>query len=421
MAKILKTLEEVQKHNTETDAWIIVADKVYDITKWAKQHPGGRVILYYKGQDATEPVNAFHPDKKKLEKYMSSRYIGDLDKSAPVTPLIKEFRELEKQVRAEGLWKPVPSFYIAHLVSILFMEVLAAAIMWKFHDSWAGWAATVAVLVTSQIQAGWLQHDFGHLSVFQDYTYNTRVHQFVICGLKAASMDWWKSRHNRHHAKTNVMHKDPDIRNDPLFLFGENQGKMNLVTWKFIPWQNIYWFLLGPPTVTTFLFLYDNLRHVFKFKCFTDFLWITLFLVRWHFTYTPVIGGWNAAVLYFTMRFFESLWFTWVTSMNHLPMEIDYDKERDWVSLHVVSTQNVEQSFFNDWFTGHLNFQIEHHLFPTMPRHNYVKVHQRIMDLCRKHGLKPRVRPLLSAFNDILEALRIAVRTWEKEQQLKNH
>jgi len=42
--------------------------------------------------------------------------------------------------------------------------------------------------------------------------------------------------------------------------------------------------------------------------------------------------------------------------------------------LQVNATCNVEGGRFNDWFTGHLNYQIEHHLFPTMPRHNYSTV-----------------------------------------------
>lgn len=41
---------------------------MYDVTKWSYKHPGGRVILYYRGQDATEPVYAFHPDIEKTKK-----------------------------------------------------------------------------------------------------------------------------------------------------------------------------------------------------------------------------------------------------------------------------------------------------------------------------------------------------------------
>jgi fatty acid desaturase len=47
--------------------------------------------------------------------------------------------------------------------------------------------------------------------------------------------------------------------------------------------------------------------------------------------------------------------------MSHIPMDIDHDHEEDdWVTLQLKATCNVDSSLFNDWFSGHLNFQIEH-------------------------------------------------------------
>ena len=72
------TLNEVKKHNTKNDAWIIINGKVYNITKWIPQHPGGNIILNGLGKDATNLFNNFsHPDyvkKSILPKY----YIGKL-------------------------------------------------------------------------------------------------------------------------------------------------------------------------------------------------------------------------------------------------------------------------------------------------------------------------------------------------------
>ena len=46
---------EVAKHNTSLSAWIIIDNIVYDITKFAKYHPGGEaLILEYAGKDCTE-------------------------------------------------------------------------------------------------------------------------------------------------------------------------------------------------------------------------------------------------------------------------------------------------------------------------------------------------------------------------------
>ena len=52
-----------------------------------------------------------------------------------------------------------------------------------------------------------------------------------------------------------------------------------------------------------------------------------------------------------------------------------------------MSTRDIKSSLFNNWFSGGLNRQIEHHLFPSIPRHNLHLVTQPVMDLCAKHGL----------------------------------
>ncbi|KAG8147788.1 hypothetical protein E2320_000138, partial [Naja naja] len=67
------------------------------------------------------------------------------------------------------------------------------------------------------------------------------------------------------------------------------------------------------------------------------------------------------------------------------------------------ATCNVNQSFFNDWVTGHLNFQIEHHLFPTMPRHNFWKVSPLVKSMCVKHGIEYQSKPLFIGFTDIVQ------------------
>ncbi len=54
-------MEEVQKHNTAQDNWMVIRGVVYDITKFMKYHPGGDAILErYAGRDATEIYDAFH-------------------------------------------------------------------------------------------------------------------------------------------------------------------------------------------------------------------------------------------------------------------------------------------------------------------------------------------------------------------------
>ncbi|XP_043773265.1 fatty acid desaturase 2-like protein FADS2B [Cervus elaphus] len=116
--------------------------------------------------------------------------------------------------------------------------------------------------------------------------------------------------------------------------------------------------------------------------------------------------------------FLESPWIAYVTQMSHIPMKVSKEENQDWFSTQVLATCNVEQSFFNDWFTGHLNFQIEHHLFPTMPRHNYHKVAPLVKSLCAKHGLPYVNKPMLKAFGDTLRALKKYGALWKEAYRI---
>nr|KAG5713432.1 hypothetical protein BaRGS_024980 [Batillaria attramentaria] len=111
-------------------------------------------------------------------------------------------------------------------------------------------------------------------------------------------------------------------------------------------------------------------------------------------------------------RFLESHWFVWTTQMNHIPMDVSRDQNEDWVTMQLKATCNVDQSYFNDWFSGHLNFQIEHHLFPTMPRHNLHKVAPLVRSLCKKHGIHYQSKPLFTAFRDIVGSLKDSGELW---------
>ncbi len=63
------TLDEVKKHNTDKDCWVIIGDDVYDVTKFLADHPGGKkAIILYAGKDATEEFDMLH-DRKVIKKY----------------------------------------------------------------------------------------------------------------------------------------------------------------------------------------------------------------------------------------------------------------------------------------------------------------------------------------------------------------
>ncbi|XP_030880702.1 acyl-CoA 6-desaturase isoform X1 [Leptonychotes weddellii] len=246
--------EEIQKHNLRTDKWLVIDRKVYNITKWSSRHPGGqRVIGHYAGEDATDAFLAFHRDLDFVRKFMKPLLIGELAPEEPSqdhgkNPQITEdFRALRKAAENMNLFKSNHLFFLLLLAHIIVMESIAWFIIFYFGNGWIPTIITAFVLATSQAQAGWLQHDYGHLSVFKKSAWNHVVHKFIIGHLKGASANWWNHRHFQHHAKPNIFGKDPDVNMLHVLVLGESQpveyGKKKL---KYLPYNHQHkYFLLS--------------------------------------------------------------------------------------------------------------------------------------------------------------------------------
>jgi len=294
-------------------------------------------------------------------------------------------------------------------------------VLWRWGTDYSTISLACALFVIAQAQAGWLQHDLGHLSVFKSTAANQLGHGVVIGLLKTASPHWWNWRHFQHHSKPNIIRMDPDVKMAFFFLIGDvmpkQWGSKHKGHW-FYRWQHRYWFLIGPPFLLPVYFHIDVIARMIHTKDWQDGLWVLASALRWVVLGAPLFGLFGSLVLYFFVRFLESHWFVWVTQMNHVTMNVDYHKGSHWVKSQLETTCNVEEGLFNDWFTGHLNFQIEHHLFPTMPRHNYYKIAPRVRALCSKHAITYECKSLLGAFADIVETLRTSGELWYEAYHL---
>jgi len=213
-------------------------------------------------------------------------------------------------------------------------------------------------------------------------------------------VNWWKDRHNTHHAITNVLGGDPDIDNLPLFAWSEKdvyRAKDFPLASFILPYQQYYFI-----TFTPFLKLIWCLQSLFwlsddttqnksymksrKAEYFTLFLhWLIIFsliilcipLKYWalYFLISEGIGGAGIALVVF---------------MNHYACEKFYKEEgykANFLTLQLETTKNLSPGIITDWICGGLNYQIEHHLFPTLPRHNLSKIKPIVEEFCKKNKL----------------------------------
>jgi fatty acid desaturase len=56
-----------------------------------------------------------------------------------------------------------------------------------------------------------------------------------------------------------------------------------------------------------------------------------------------------------------------------------------WVEYALLHTVDVQHSWWCDWWMGYLNYQIEHHLFPTMPDFRLRAIVPRVRALAQMH------------------------------------
>jgi len=264
---------EVAQHCTKGDVWIVIDGVVYDVSNWIPRHPGGPALIkQWAGQDATSAFAAFHPEASvRPRKQLGSMKIGEVDAAyeRPGAACENDLATLREEAKAEGLFQPHLSFYAAHLAHIIVLEAAAWYLLWNYgpaygrvftYQSAAVFLLASAIFVTAQAQAGWLQHDLGHLSVFRDPSTNHIAHKFVICFLKAASASWWNWRHFQHHSKPNIIRMDPDIKMAYFFVIGDVIPRQWGTKKKGLPlyhWQHHYWYLVGPPFLLPVYFHID--------------------------------------------------------------------------------------------------------------------------------------------------------------------
>lgn len=415
------SLEELAKHRTPNNAWVSYKGKVYDVSGW-EDHPGGSVIYTHAGDDCTDVFAAFHPTSalKDLQKFE----IGTLDESIIPTGLYanklkpekqkifeKGYRELRIKLIAAGLFNADPIYYIYKVVSNLLL--LAAAIYCAVStDSFAVNMVGAIILGLFWQQCGWLAHDFLHHQVFKNRLYGDMAGLIIGDLWQGFSVQWWKSKHNAHHAVPNLHASvpgacdgDPDIDTMPLLAWttkmaesakDSNWGRFlikfqallyfPILLFARLAWAHQSWvFVFGgwgahsveAADMDKKKMAYPGLEKIFIVGHYIGLLTIL--------SYMPVI---NAISYFFLAQTSCGLFLAIVFGLGHNGMAVYPANERpDFWKLQVSTTRNVTSNWFVDWFCGGLQYQVDHHLFPMLPRHNLKKVHELVESFCKEYDL----------------------------------
>jgi fatty acid desaturase len=317
-----------------------------------------------------------------------------------------EYTQLSKQMKQAGLLDRRRGWYAAKIGVNLVLLAAGLVALAMVGESW--WQLlTAAYLAVVSTQLAFVGHDAGHRQLFRSRRANDLVglaHANLGVGI---SFDWWVAKHNRHHSNPNHEDLDPDISITALaFTADQARSKHGLVRmiaryqgWLFFP----------------LLLLEAAHLHLASAKAIVggrgranavEGLLLGVHVAAYLTVLWVVLSPAQAVAFVIVHQGLFGLYLGCAFAPNHKGMPtLTRDDELDFLRRQVLTSRNVTGSRLVDWLLGGLNYQIEHHLFPNMPRPNLRRAQPLIRAFCRHHGLAYVEATMFGSYADAVRHL----------------
>ncbi|MES1916501.1 MAG: hypothetical protein MHM6MM_008309 [Cercozoa sp. M6MM] len=369
---------ETSKFNTSSEQTLLqIEGEWYDLTQWKHCHPGGAEILdTLQGQDCTDVFTSLH-SKEAFERLQRLKKVPK--EKAPslhdAPDHVKAFREFREQLVKDGYFDrslPLDLFYVLHPF------VLAYVAYWLATQDFTGaWALSSFVLGLAMTQSGWVGHDYQH----GRGGFCSTVAPFVSGLLNAFDARWWSRKHNgAHHAFVNVHDLDVDIQLEPVFflLQPREDDKDHWLR----RWQHVYFV----PVVSL---LYWSWRWQSLQSMLLHRQWVAILMAAINYASMLLFFPW---LVFVASVFIGGFLVGIIVTASHQAEPITHSSSveaYDFVKLTFVGTRNAKtRCFVDEWLWGGMQYQLEHHLFPTMPKFRYASVAPLVRRWAQQHGLE---------------------------------
>lgn len=348
---------------------IRVDDHWYDVTAWRHSHPGGaQIIDQFHNANCTDAFYSLHSEEaiKKLHR-MKGKPV-DPSKDAPTNPdkLSVDFQKWRQELEADGWFKRIWAIdFCKHIIPMWALYVIGTLI-----------SGTYPVLATLMIgfamqQFGWIGHDYAHArgGILRN------ILSFTGSFSNGFSEAWWSQKHNTHHTFPNRKEFDSDVHNEPIvhlwFPTADND------VW-YRRYQHIYF-----PLAYSFLFVswrFQSIQFVMGSKnwgeraaIIINYMWLAC--LPWKVAIGAIlIAGLFVAVV--------------VTANHQTEPLIEAKAPYHFVADQISTTRGVATTWMSEYFFGGMQYQLEHHMFPTMPRYYYPSFRPLARKFAQEHGLR---------------------------------
>ncbi|KAL4759117.1 fatty acid desaturase [Aspergillus foveolatus] len=318
--------------------------------------------------------------------------------------IVNKYRALHEQILSEGLYE---CNYTAYLWEFGRCSLLFALMLFFLHIGW---------YYTSAIFLGWFwsqmvfaAHDAAHMAITHDFFIDNLIGMIIAAPIGGLSLGWWKRTHNVHHLVTNSPEHDPDNQHLP-FLAVNHRFLGSL--------YSTYHERLMPYTETAKrlvpyqAYLYYIVLMFGRFNLYVQ-SWLFLFYGQgprkgqaWWHRYFEIAGNiifwaWfgygivyrslpTAAtrILYILISHAVTMPLHVQFTLSHFAMSTaDLGPHESFPQRMLRTTMDVDCPEWLDWVHGGLQFQVIHHLFPRVPRHNLRRVQKLVLQFCSEVGI----------------------------------
>jgi fatty acid desaturase len=310
---------------------------------------------------------------------------------------VAAFRALRASLEAEGFFRREPVSEVAALATVLGLFALAAAL--AHADALSGgatsshpWLATLALGLGGQ-QAGWLSHDYIHG--------RGPFCEFMRCAgalLNGHSTTWWVAKHSAHHVWTNTYALDQDVTQEPFFFLEHpgDTGRPDAASGT-RRWQHVYAYPLY--CITFWAWRAASIADVAARKDGREAALLALNAAATLAVYPLPVALGGITLSGFLVGA--------LVSATHQSEGVTPHR-RDFVDAQFASTRDADASGLARWLWGGMDTQLEHHLFPSMPRYKYAALRPRLQAWAAENGVEYRISDWRTIIADNWRTLRAA-------------
>ena len=305
----------------------------------------------------------------------------------PVVLEQQDYAELKRRIVAAGLLEKQQGYYFFNASVRLALLGVSIALLFIIDILWLQ-LLNAAFLAFSLTQLGYLGHDAGHRQIFSTARRNDTF-GLGINFLLGISRTWWVDTHNEHHVDPNDLERDPHTFL-PIFAFSEEQAQSKEgLLGRFVGYQSFYFFpvLLLEGLGTRMASIQFLVARQVRGKWWEASLMALHFAVYFGLLFYALT--WWHAVLFMTVHTsLQGLYMGSVFAPNHKGMPT-FTREDNigFFRRQVLTSRNVNGNPVADFWYGGLNYQIEHHLFPSMSRNKLKEAQPIVKAFCEERGV----------------------------------